>query len=91
MNYLDDLSVFYRFKVLPQDEIVTNPVIDTKYHLSWASNREMVWVLRRIECGTAFLETPRTKKKLEAKVNDLRHINKNIIFKARKRINNIKK
>ena len=86
MSYLNDLTVKCGFKVLPEDEIVTQPQVSVKYHLSWASNRGMVWVLKRIEGNIAILETPKTKRKLSAKINDLRHINKNIIAIAKKRI-----
>jgi hypothetical protein len=82
---MDDLSAYCGFKVLPQDEIVENPTIDTKYHLVWAHKRGMVWVLVAIQGGTAVMQTPKTKRILSAKVSDLRHLNKHIIAKARRR------
>ncbi len=56
---------------------VEKPNIGTKYHLSWARKTGMVWILKGIEGDKAILQTPKTKKRLEAKLVDLRHIRAN--------------
>ena len=59
---------------------VQEPKIGWGYHLNWA-NRSCVWILRSFDIvdGTCQLETPKTKKKLCAKIDDLRHTKKNEI------------
>ena len=85
MNYLEELNA------LPEDEIVIYPEINKRYHLSWASNRGMVWVLIAIQGDRGVMVTPKTKKMLNVRINDLRHTNRNIIEKKKRRIKNYKK
>lgn len=87
MSYLKDISINYNIQILPQDELVIYPEIGKRYHLSWASNRGMVWVLDYINGNTVRMITPKTKKILETKTKYLRETNKHILANARKRIN----
>jgi len=75
-------------KILPEDTIPKKLVIGNKYHLSWASNKAMVWILKSYNSTHAFLETPRTKKKLSSKITDLRELNKQSLTNANLRIKN---
>tara|TARA_R110000822_G_scaffold227017_2_gene359696 strand:- start:1276 stop:1551 length:276 start_codon:yes stop_codon:yes gene_type:complete len=84
MSYLEDISMKYNIKVLEIDSIPTQYVIGNKYHLSWASNRGYVWVLKSIQGDVVVLETPKTKKVLLAKIKDLRETNKGTTANARK-------
>lgn len=77
--------------ILPEDTILKQLVIGSKYHLSWASSKSMVWVLKNYNSTHAFLETPRTKKQLSSKITDLRELNKQALQNANKRIKNNKK
>ena len=77
--------------ILPEDTIPKQLVIGNKYHLSWASNKAMVWVLKSYNSTHAFLETPRTKKQLSSKITDLRELNKQALQNAQKRIKKYKK
>jgi hypothetical protein len=52
---------------------VATPVIGQKYHLSWAKDPAMVWVLLEIRGVNAYMETPKTKKKLTTQRAALRH------------------
>jgi len=54
-------------------EKTISPQIGNKYHLSWA-NHKCVWKLVELCSDGVYcrLETPKTKKKILAKVEDLR-------------------
>lgn len=58
----------------------TEYVIGRPYHLEWAKNRGMCWILKgfNINTGKAILETPRTRKKLLTNLKDLRDVNNTI-------------
>lgn len=72
--------------IITEDHIPKEFVIGRKYHLSWATNRAMVWVLKGYDSTYASLETPKTKKVLLTKLRDLREINTFVIQNAKKRI-----
>ena len=58
-------------------EKTTRPTIGNKYHLSWAFH-SCVWTLEQI-CPDGiycYLKTPKTKKIIKAKVEDLRLLSK---------------
>ena len=56
------------------------------YHLAWA-NPACVWRLKGIgSTGQIEMETPKTKKKLFAKADDLRLTNNDALEKAKKRL-----
>ena len=90
MSHLKDLTAVAQIGILPEDELVKTPILGRKYHLSWASNRGMVWVLHQVMNDKVILKTPRTHKQLIANTKDLREINKHIIYNARARYNNKK-
>lgn len=72
---------------IPEDYLVTEPVIGVKYHLIWASSAAMVWVFKGLSVhGAAIMETPKTKKQILSKVNALREINANAIIKRNTRV-----
>lgn len=73
------------YDVREEDYLVQNPVINEVYHLSWAKNRGMVWVLTYIKEPYAYMRTPKTWKSLRTKLSDLREVNRNVIKKAAKR------
>lgn len=77
-------------KILPEDYIPKKLEIGKKYHLSWASSRAMVWVLKSYNANYVFLETPKTKKLLVSKISDLRELNKYVLMNAKQRINKLK-
>jgi G:T-mismatch repair DNA endonuclease (very short patch repair protein) len=52
---------------------VTNPIVGSKYHLSWAGHG-CVWRLKEIKGEWVKLETPKTRKERWAKRADLRHV-----------------
>ena len=62
-------------KVFESDEYkpTTNPTIGNKYHLQW-SYTGCVWRLHSISADgvNCVLITPKTKKKISAKISDLR-------------------
>lgn len=76
---------------LPEDRIPKKLVVGEKYHISWASDHKMVWVLKSWNSVYAFMETPKTKKSLSTKISDLREINKNVRKNQLKRLENYKK
>ena len=81
-------------EILDIDRVPTELIIGTKYHVTWASHPGMVWVLKGISNNNqAVLETPRTKKIMFTHVHNLRHINKNALQQAKKRLKheNLKK
>lgn len=81
-------------EILDIDRVPTELTVGTKYHCTWASSKGMVWVLKGIsQNNQAILETPRTKKTITTHVHNLRHINKNALQQAKKRLKheNIKK
>lgn len=86
LKHIQELRDRYNLAILPEDEIVTNPKLGAIYHLSWASKRGMKWRLMSVNGPWAYMETPRTKKPLTAKVADLREINSVIVAKAKRRI-----
>ena len=52
------------------------PQIGNKYHLSWA-NYKCVWkLIKFIDSEYCILETPKTKKQITAKIDDLRLLSK---------------
>lgn len=54
-------------------EKTTRPTVGNKYHLAWADHK-CVWTLEQI-CPDeiyCYLKTPKTKKIIKAKVEDLR-------------------
>lgn len=54
----------------------TSPQVGNKYHLSWAKH-SCVWKLVKfIDSEYCILETPKTKKQLTAKIDDLRLLSK---------------
>lgn len=74
-------------EILDIDRVPTELVVGTKYHCTWASSKGMVWVLKGIsQNNQAILETPRTKKIIHTHVHNLRHINKNALQQAKKRL-----
>lgn len=57
-------------------EKTTNPTVGNKYHLSWAMH-SCVWKLVEIvDLNWCWLETPKTKKRIKAKIEDLRLLSK---------------
>lgn len=72
--------------ILEIDRIPKQLKIGQKYHCSWASSG-CVWVLKGMgSTGIVLLETPKTKKQLEAKASDLRLTNADALAEAKKRI-----
>lgn len=61
-----------RMSWLPVDE----PIIGLSYHVIWSWSTGCVWKCREIhkDKGTVTLETPKTKRRIEVKISDLRHI-----------------
>lgn len=52
------------------------PTIGNKYHLAWA-NHKCAWrLIKFIDSQYCILETPKTKKQLTAKIDDLRLLSK---------------
>lgn len=69
------------------DRMPIELTVGTKYHCTWAASKGMVWVLKGIsQNNQAILETPRTKKTITTHVHNLRHINKNALQQAKKRL-----
>ena len=89
-EYLQDINVKYGVTAIEEDTLVKNPTVGVKYHLYWASNRGMVWILHNIQGDRVHLKTPKTGKSLYAWTKDLREINKNILVNARKRVESYK-
>lgn len=58
-------------KFIPVDQ----PVIGKKYHVSWAF-KGAVFVLKRVDGDTAYLDNPKHKRDtlLKCKISELRHI-----------------
>ena len=73
-------------EVLEIDRIPSELRVGQKYHCTWASHPGMVWVLKSVYLKQATLETPRTKKIITTNVDFLRHINKDALQRAKKRI-----
>ena len=74
--------------ILEIDRIPKRLKIGQKYHCSWAQSG-CVWVLKGIgSTGIVLLETPKTKRQIEAKAQDLRLINSDALIEAKKRIQN---
>lgn len=73
--------------ILPEDHIPKEYVIGRKYHIVWAKQRGMVWILKGCGSDYASLETPKTRKPLLVKLKDLREINSFVVKNARKRLN----
>lgn len=71
--------------IRPEDYLVTDPVIDRKYHISWAKSNSMVWVLKGVVGNIAYLKTPKTNKPIRCKISELREINRFAQYKASKR------
>lgn len=90
-THIQYLSKTTNLPIIEEDEIVKEPLVLNKYHLSWASNRGMVWVLLLIMGDQCIVQTPKTKRKLTVKIKDLREINKNIIKNCINRIQKNKK
>jgi len=84
-SYLKDLEVMHNCTIYPDDEIVNHPTIGELYHLSWAQSRGMVWKLIDFNGDKALMETPKTKKRLTTKLATLRHTNRSIVQKAKRR------
>ena len=63
-------------EILEIDTIPKQFVTGRKYHCSWANQKGMVWVLEGIYNNQADLVTPRTKRKIQTHVNNLRELNK---------------
>jgi len=74
--------------IIEQDFIVTNPTINRKYHISWASRKGMVWILLGFNDERAYLMTPKTKKSISCRLNELREINYYAQINASKREKN---
>lgn len=76
-----------QIEILDIDRVPTELTVGTKYHVTWASSKSMVWVLKGIsQNNQAILETPRTKKIIHTHVHNLRHINKNALQQAKQRL-----
>lgn len=62
------------------NDIPNEFVIGRPYHLSWAKNRGMCWILKAFdqERDEAHMKTPRTGKSLKTKLSSLRDVNKTI-------------
>lgn len=60
-------------------------VIGRPYHLSWARNRGMSWILKSFDQDKdiAHLVTPHTRKPLQTKLSALRDVNKTIAEKEK--------
>ena len=69
---------------LPEDHIPKQLRIGEKYHVSWARDRAMVWILESIGEFNCILRTKRGKI-LTVKTKDLREINRNVIHNAKVR------
>jgi hypothetical protein len=83
-----------QIEILDIDKVPIELTVGTKYHCTWAFSKGMVWVLKGIsQNNQAILETPRSKKTITTHVHNLRHINKNALQQAKKRLKheNLKK
>lgn len=79
----------HEVEILPVDYIPKEFVVGRKYHLSWATNRGMVWILKGNDSEYASLETPKTKKVLLAKLADLRELNRFALLNAKNRVRSL--
>lgn len=75
-------------KVLEIDTIPKQFVIGRKYHCCWANSKGIVWILQGVYNNQADLITPKTKRKIQTHINNLRELNKFSLENAKKRINN---
>lgn len=75
-------------KILPEDHTPKKLIVGDKYHVSWANNNAMVWILKGYDEIYAFLQTPKSKKDLTVKITDLRDLNKKVRQNAKLRIYN---
>jgi len=73
---------------LPLQEIDFIPrtlKIGNKYHLTWAKG-SCVWILEQVVGNTAYLITPKSKKRLTSDINTLRCTNKEANQNAKLRV-----
>lgn len=63
---------------------VEEPIIGLSYHISFARNKGMVWILEKIKGQKAWLRTPKTKKPISCHVCCLRETNKRAELKRNK-------
>ena len=73
-------------EILEVDRIPQYLTIGNKYNCSWASSKDMVWVLIHTYYNTATLQTPKTKRIITTNMNSLRLTNKEALENAIKRI-----
>lgn len=78
-------------KILEIDTIPKEFIVGRKYHCSWANQKGMVWILEGVYNNQADLITPKTKKRIQTHINNLRELNKYSLSNALKRINNKQK
>jgi hypothetical protein len=79
-------SIHAESKVIDADRIVHTHVIGESYHVAWANKTGMVWKLKALANGIAFLETPKTKRPMQTKISDLREVNRNVYANCEKRL-----
>ena len=75
VRVLDEYGeVLYKYTLTYKDYVVNKPHIGQTYHLSWAYSKAMKWKLEGISSDgvTAFLITPKSKKRISSRVLDLR-------------------
>ncbi len=75
-----------KIEFIDEDHIPLNYIPGLRYHLSWARNRGMSWVLVRVVNNIAYMKTPHTNKQLTTKLDTLRHTNQRVYDKARYRL-----
>lgn len=78
-------------EILEIDTIPKEFIVGRKYHCSWANQKGMVWILEGVYNNQADLITPKTKKRIQTHVNNLRKLNKYSFSNALQRINNKQK
>jgi len=73
-------------KILDEDLKVDQPIQGEKYHTSWAK-RGCVWKFTGFDAGgMCLLETPKSRKLIKTSITSLRHINRNALNNAQKRL-----
>ncbi len=77
-NWEKDISTEKQIRKEDKSYLVDKPKIGEKYHLSWAKEKGMVWILIGIvQNKKCTMMTPKTKKTLVTDISTLRHINRN--------------
>lgn len=67
--------------VIEEDFIVQVPKYGNIYHVTWAKQKGMQFKLLSIVGSTAYLETPKTHKRVTCERHELREINSRAIEK----------